>query len=131
MPSAASAGRMVVVEQVVLLGDDARALRADALSSSRARCPSVARQAAEAICSLTPATRISKNSSRLLDTMHRKRRRSSSGTGGVGRLGQHAALELQQRQLAVDEVVGRVAFKGMSVRAWDRPVDRVRSLCIM
>src|SRR5512135_3450078 len=33
-------------------------------------------------CSLRPATRISKNSSRLLPTMQRKRRRSSSGTRG-------------------------------------------------
>jgi hypothetical protein len=48
----------------------------------------------------------------LLDTMHRKRRRSSSGTV-VGGLGEHAALELQQGQLAVDEVIGR---KGVRVR---------------
>ena len=53
-------------------------------------------------CSLRPATRISKNSSRLLLTMHRKRSRSSSGVAGSCASVEHAAVERELRQLAVD-----------------------------
>ena len=51
-----------------------------------------------------PATRISKNSSRFDETMHRKRSRSSSGTAGVLGLREHAALELEDAELAVEEM---------------------------
>ena len=60
------------------------------------------RQAGSSSCCLRPATRISKNSSRLLPTMQRKRSRSSSGTRVVLRLREHAAVERELRQLAVD-----------------------------
>ena len=54
-------------------------------------------------CSRMPATRISKNSSRLLLTMHRKRRRSSSGTVGVLRQREDSPVEREQRKLAIDQ----------------------------
>ena len=78
-----------------------------AAGSSRAAAPSA------------PATRISKNSSRLLPTMHRKRSRSSSGTSGILRQREHAPVEVEQRQLAVDQRIGsdRRAWTGAPRRA--------------
>ena len=56
---------------------------------------------------LRPATRTMKNSSRLLAEIDRKRTRSSSGWLCVGGLFQHAAIEMQPGQFAIDE-----AFRG-------------------
>ena len=55
-----------------------------------------------ATCCFRPATRTWKNSSRLLAKMARKRARSSSGLRSSLRLEQHALVELEPRQLAVD-----------------------------
>ncbi len=54
-----------------------------------------------------PATRTMKNSSRLLAEIDRKRSRSSSGWLRVGRFLEHAAIELEPRQFAVDEALRR------------------------
>ena len=47
-----------------------------------------------------------KNSSRLLAEIDRKRSRSSSGWLAIGGLFEHAAVEMQPGQLAVDEALG-------------------------
>ena len=54
-----------------------------------------------------PATRTMKNSSRLLAEIERNRSRSSSGWLGLLGLLEHPAVELEPRQFAVDEPVGR------------------------
>ncbi len=53
-----------------------------------------------------PATRTMKNSSRLLPEMDRKRSRSSRGWLAIARLFQHAQIEAQPGDLAVDEAAG-------------------------
>ena len=61
------------------------------------------RQLRRAAAASSPATRISKNSSRLLPTMHRKREPlGARGTTGVLGEREHAAVERELRQLAVD-----------------------------
>ncbi len=77
------------------LGDACQLFRRAGIRRAPAGAPSSMR------C-FRPATRISKNSSRLVQTMPRKRSRSSSGTSRVLRLGQHALVELEQAELAVD-----------------------------
>ncbi len=57
-------------------------------------------------CCLSPATRTMKNSSRFEATIARNFSRSTSGTVGVARLVEHALVELEPRQLAVDEQLG-------------------------
>ncbi len=52
--------------------------------------------------SLRLATRISKNSSRMAQEMHKNRTRSSSGMLAILGLLQHALIEFQKRQLAVE-----------------------------
>ena len=108
MPSFASAGQDLLVEQPVLALDEpcarARHLAEDLAAASGRRAPRPA--APSLICSFRPETRISKNSSRLEETMQRKRRRSSSGTALVLGLREHAAVELERLQLAVEEMLG-------------------------
>ena len=53
-----------------------------------------------------PATRISKNSSRLLDEMHRNLQPLEQRHRLVERLREHALVEFEQRQLAIDVVLG-------------------------
>ena len=62
------------------------------------------------ICCLRPATRTSKNSSRLELKMQKNFTRSSRGVAGVQRLLQDAMVELQPAQFAVDEVL-RLQFQ--------------------
>ena len=53
---------------------------------------------------LSPATRISKNSSRLAEEMHRKLQPLEQRHPRVERLRQHPLVELERGQLAVDEM---------------------------
>ena len=72
------------------------------------------------ICSFSPATRISKNSSRLrrddgdeaqpLEQRHRV----------VGRLRQHAAVEREDAELAIEELGRAAGFCGSSSRPWTK-----------
>ena len=55
---------------------------------------------------LRPATRTMKNSSRLLAEIERNRTRSSSGWASLLGLLEHAAIEMQPRQLTIDEALG-------------------------
>ena len=59
-----------------------------------------------ASCCFRPPTRFMKNSSRLESKMAMNFSRSSSGLAGVLRLVQHAGVELQPRQLAVQQIGG-------------------------
>ena len=79
-------------------------------STSRGIIPEAARTATPAaIRRLRPATRTMKNSSRLLAKIARKRVRSSSGQLLVLGERQHALVEAQPGQLAVEEAVLEVA----------------------
>ena len=82
-------------------------------STSRGISPEAARTARPAaIRRLSPATRTMKNSSRLLVKIARNRTRSSSGMLVV--LGQleHPLVEVQPRQLAVEEAVVELLDRG-------------------
>jgi hypothetical protein len=65
--------------------------------------------------------RISKNSSRLLETMHRKAQAFKQRHARPG-LGQHAAVEGEQAEFAVEIVLGREAGVqvGGAGKAWDQ-----------
>ncbi len=82
MPAPASAGSTSLVQHAILVGDQrvrlVRQIATTARAARAASCRAAAPWRGAARC--RPATRISKNSSRLLLTMHRKRSRSSSGT---------------------------------------------------
>ena len=68
-----------------------------------------------------PATRTMKNSSRLLAEIDRKRSCSSSGWLRFCRLLEHAAVELQPGQLAVDEALRRLPQgRALACRLCDR-----------
>ena len=80
MPSAASLGSSSSLSSRYWRSTSSCARCATSGNSWRGEMPSGCAPAApRVICSFRPPTRISKNSSRLLDTMHRKRNRSSSG----------------------------------------------------
>ena len=57
---------------------------------------------------LRPATRISKNSSRLFELMQRKRSRSSSGSAASRACASTRSLNSRKRQLAIAEIGGRI-----------------------
>ena len=80
MPSAASCGNTCSLSTWYWRVTSSCAFAVTWRNTSRKGMPSGPAGASAAISSLRPATRISKNSSRLLSTMHRKRRRSSAGT---------------------------------------------------
>ena len=121
-------GQHLVVEHAVLVARSARApRRRPARAAARASCsviPSGGDLGAQLL--LQPATRISKNSSRLLPTMHRKRSRSSSGTRGSCGQRQHAPVEREQRQLAVDRRGVGVGITASARRGPANPAARSR-----
>ena len=88
----------------------ARCAAADRLAADRRRPCRRGRRASEPSSRrcFSPATRISKNSSRLVHEIVRNLTRSSSGTRVVLRLRQHAPVELEQRELAVDVELRRL-----------------------
>ena len=88
-----------------------------------------------ATCCFRPATRIWKNSSRLLAKMARKRDPLEQRVALVDRLVQHALVELEPRQLAVDvrDVRSHARRRGVAcavrvVAARSCPGRRLRSL---
>ena len=119
MPCSASAGRIVFVPAAVLLLDQLAGPLRDALQlRERVEPVGASRPAARTppnACSRRPATRTMKNSSRFELKIDRNFTRSSSGLDGVLGFFQHAGVELQPAQLAVDEVLGLVMA---AVRAW-------------
>ena len=68
---------------------------------------------------LRPATRTMKNSSRLLAEIDRKRTRSNSGWLAFCGFLEHAAIELQPRQFAVDKSFRADASSGLAEQAPD------------
>jgi hypothetical protein len=114
----------LVVEQRVLLLDDGMPRRSPAIDFTRGLAVGGDRHRFSLSCSLIPASRISKNSSRLLLTMHRKRSRSSSGVRGFLGLPEHAPIEGEQAHLAILEVLrreagGRLLGRGFGGRGYD------------
>ena len=76
------------------------------------------------IACLRPATRTMKNSSRFDAAMAANLTRSSSGVVGVGRFLEHALVEREPGQLAVDEQRGRRAASAASCERPRRPDAR-------
>ena len=92
----ADAGGLLVDHAVGAPADGRQLLR-------RASCPAGSRRRTPAArCCISPATRTWKNSSRFELTMARNFSRSSSGSSSREPLPQHAVVELQPAQLAVD-----------------------------
>ncbi len=74
----------------------------DGFQTAFCRCPACA--GVQLVFTLEPRHADFENSSRLVDTMHRKRRRSKRGRF-VFRLCQHAAVECQQAEFAAEDAV--------------------------
>ena len=108
MPCSSSAGQQLVL-QARAPGAPCGSATMPRIASSVSRgvrpsCSGVSMPASTWSC--RPATRTMKNSSRLLAAIARNFSRSSSGTSGVlGEL-EHALVELQPRQLAVEVQLG-------------------------
>ncbi len=77
------------------------------------------------ICSLRPETRISKNSSRLLETMHRKRKRSSSGMRSSSAWASTRRLKASRPSFAIQVLRSE---SGVSVRLARHRASSMRSL---
>ena len=107
-PASASAGRTSVRKQRACSLDSSRAVRVMSCSCSRVPSPSALR-VPRPICwrRRRPATRTMKNSSRLLAKMARNLARSSSAPRGVAGEREHAPVEVEPADLAVEEPVGR------------------------
>ena len=72
-----------------------------------------------ASCSMRPETRTSKNSSRFWLKMARNLARSSSGQVRVLGQGEHAVVEVEPRELAVEEPIGRILQRRSRLRECD------------
>ena len=108
-----SAGRSTSFRQRYCSATSARAALVDSRQLLRRWTCRPGRSAAEPSSSscFRPETRISKNSSRLFDVMHRNLQPLEQRHRFVERQSEHALIELEQRQLAVDEVLGRAQFR--------------------
>ena len=97
-PAARSAGSSTSFRQAYWLGDQgmARSWMACELLARRHAVGAALAEPSSTSC-FRPATRISKNSSRLLDEMHRNFSRSSSGTLSSSACASTRCVELQQR----------------------------------
>ena len=104
-----------LVEAAVLVGAPGAARARGCRRAARgSTCASGASWVLPSSCRcFRPATRISKNSSRLPEEMHRNFSRSSSGTRVIEGLRQHPLIELQQGEFAVDVAARRLEIGGV------------------